>query len=475
MDMLFSDCVPCYFCCGGLRDWETTTFFVLILINRLLAITICIDIVTSLNKKKKARIKYRSETIACLVLWCSGDVESNPGPPCDDLRDFCKKMISLLVMKYFETTKEKQPSQGYYKKRPYGWPEGAFFGDPSKKCEKWERDTMLILLLDTCSHQGVDVPNEWLSLTEKYRNTLDKNCSQSEKNWIAKDLRAWVKNLRSKENVDQTFAKLLDVPEVDKNMIIKHIYEKLKRHVPDLHSDMLGSQTVEKNSDYLLVHHLDYDEQTADTSLNLSNPSWKDDVTKNYVDSNPEMIASFNDTAIKESNIYRMSSHSLGTTSATSTSTLSSHNTNSMDHDQWLDDIIVDSLSWNFTNETAFSPTDYLKNFDDNEHNFDNIGQSNNYIEQKFDYIKIHFDNTGHADETCRNKANLSKRKCTIDVVDDMRPSVAKQPAMLIEQNTGNADGASMLETETTVDGDTTLDDITQVIESDTNYLDLWD
>ena len=332
---------------------------------------------------------------------------------------------------------------------------------------------MLNLLLDTCGQQGVDVPNEWLSLTEKYRNTLDKNCCKAEKERYAGDLRAWVKKLRSREIVDQTFDKLLDVSALDKNMTIRQIFDKLKRHVPDLHSDILESQTVEKNSDDLPVHHLEYDEQTADTSLNLSIPSGKFDVTKNYVDSNPAMFPSFNDTAIMQTNMYRMSSHSLGTTSATSTSTRD--NTNTMYHDQWLDDIKVDSSSWNFTNETAFSPTDYFKNFDDNEHNFDNIEQNNNYIEQKFDYIEKHFDNIGHVDETCRNKANLSKRKCTIDVGDDMCPSVAKQPAMLIAQNTGTADGASMLETETTLDGDTTLDDITQVIESDTNYLDLWD
>ena len=80
-------------------ELPNTFFLISILTDRLRAL-LCIDIVTSLNKKKKGRLKSRSETIACLVLWCSGDVESNPGPACDDLREFSKKMISRLVIRY---------------------------------------------------------------------------------------------------------------------------------------------------------------------------------------------------------------------------------------------------------------------------------------------------------------------------------------------------------------------------------------
>lgn len=386
------------------------------------------------------------------------------GNVCDELRHFVKKMISLLVIRYWESTEGKQLSQAVYKKIPDGWPKDAWFGDPSK-CNKPERDTMLNLLLDMCLQQGIDLPDEWLSLSEKYRKTLDINCCKVEKEKYADDLRVWVKNLKSKEIVEKTFDRLLDVPAQDKNMIIAQIYGKLKRHVPDLHSDMLGSQTVrEENNVDLLVHNLEYDEQTADTSLNLSNPCGKGDATQKYVDCNSAIISSFNDTTIKKNSMYQMPTHSLETTYATtSTSTVSAENTNNIEHDQWLDDIRVDSLSWNFTDKPIFSITDYLKIFDNSEKNFDHIEQNNNYIEQNFD-------NISHVDDSCRNKTNHNKRKRTIDVCDDMRPPLTKHPAM-----SGCIDGGPRLETETTHDENIMLEDIMQVIKSDANYPDLWD
>ena len=427
-----------------IEERKRAMFLVLLLIIRLLAL-LCNGILTNLNIKKLSRTKYCSETIAGLVLWCSGDVERNPGPTCDDLRDFCKKMISLLVIRYWESVERKQFGQADYKKKPNGWPEDAWFGDPSK-CNKRDRDVMLNILLDMCFQQGVDIPDEWLTLTEKYRKALDKNCCKTEKEQCAGELRAWVKNLRSKEIVDQTFDKILDVPVLEKNVIIAQIFEKLKKHVPDLHSDMLRSQIVVKNS--IATQQLEPVRQTKDTSLNLSNSSGKNQVTDNYVapvkDTNTAVGVSSNDTTIQE-NTCSMSSNSFGFCSSgmkfsTNTLAFSKDTNTSANHDQWLDDIIVENLGWNSTNDPIISPSIYLQSSE----------------------------NSDEADNTCNkfhqsnlSKTSLGKRKCTTVTNDDDGQSAPKQ---MLTQGNGNLYD----EADTTLHN-VTLDDITQVIRTDRN------
>ena len=423
------------------EERKRAMFLVLLLIIRFLA-SLCNGILTNSNIKKLSRIKYCSETIAVIVLWCSGDVEKNPGPTCDDLRDFCKKMISLLVIRYCESVERKHFGQADYKKKPNGWPENTYFGDPSK-CNKRERDAMLNILLDMCFQQGVDIPDEWLTLTEIYKKALDKNCCKTEKEQCAGELRAWVKNLRSNEIVEQTFDKILDVPALEKNVIIAQIFEKLKKHVPDLHSDMLGSQIVEKNS--IATQQLEPARQTKDTSLDSSNSSGSNQVRDNYVatvkDTNTTVCISSNDKSTQE-NTCSMSSNSSEMTFSKNTLAFSKDSNNSANHDQWLDDIIVENLGWNSTNDPIISPSVYLQS-------------SENCDEADSTPIEFNQRNV--------SKSFLGKRKCTT-VTDDDGSSAHKQPAIVLTQGARDVSD----DADTTLDN-VTLDDITLVIRTDGN------
>ena len=403
-------------------------FHVLILLIRLVA-WFGLDSVTVLNSKKKSRLKYRSEKIAVLILWSCGDIERNPGPVSDDLRDFCKKMISLLIIEYWEC-KGGKLGQADYKRRPDEWPKDddkdnkVWFGDPSKCKNKQDRDAMLNCLLDICLRKGVKVPKEWLSLIDKYRKGLDKNCCKADKEQYARDLQTWVQRLRSSETVDQVFDRLSDVSEQDRNAILGHILDRLRQHIPDLHSNIFQSQVVEETG--VVSQHLESTRQIAETSDPVKSPSEKGEETEDnsYLggkEFKPTLNPSSSDTNVQETVIH-LTSYSSGMTSVTSP-----ENTNNVEQDSWLNnDILSDNVSWSSINVPDFSLTDYC-------------------LQNSYDV------------EDSRNSTNYLKRKCVAETGDNMGPSAAKQPAVWIAQNTGNVEDVSRHNTQT-------LDDLMQLI-----------
>ena len=134
-----------------------------------LIIVIYSSIITSSGKKLRVRNRY--EKVVMLILWRCGDIEKNPGPPIPDVRSFCKKMISLLVIKYWESKEGEELHQADYKRIPVEWPDHLLskFKDPSK-CDNETRNTMLTCLLEICIAEEVELPDEWLTLIEKIPN-----------------------------------------------------------------------------------------------------------------------------------------------------------------------------------------------------------------------------------------------------------------------------------------------------------------
>lgn len=198
--------------------------------------------------KTKARFKYTYEKASLLILWHCGDVERNPGPGLhtisDISRDFCKKMISLLIIRYWEHKEGRNLTQADYKKRPEEWAEDIWYGDPST-CTNEKRNAMLKGLCNVCLVLGVAIPNEWLVLIDKYERFKDKQCSKTEEKKYVKDLKSWLHQRRTLEAVDHVFDRLPEDSEGDKYCILRHVFERLKQHLPDLNSKILQSRKTE--------------------------------------------------------------------------------------------------------------------------------------------------------------------------------------------------------------------------------------
>ena len=215
-----------------------------------LMIMLCVNIVSDCGKKLSSRNRY--EKVVILILWRCGDIERNPGPPnavihiSDVSRDFCKKMISLLVIKYWES-KGEELGQAAYKRKPADWPENIWFGDPSK-CKKEPMNTMLKCLHETCLAEKVDVPSQWLTLIEKHKTLHSNEFNKSQKKQDADDLSTWLCELRSLETVDQLFDRLAASKDQERTRIIEHMFQKLKKYEPDLTSKNIQSRMIENES-----------------------------------------------------------------------------------------------------------------------------------------------------------------------------------------------------------------------------------
>lgn len=198
--------------------------------------------------KTNARFKYTYEEASLLILWRCGDVERNPGPGpptiSDISRDFCKKMISLLIILYWERKEGRDLAQADYKKRPKEWAKDIWYGDPST-CTNKDRNAMLKGLCNLCLVQEVAIPNEWLVLIDKYERSKDKQCSKIEKTKYAKDLKSWLRQRRTLEDVEHVFDRLNEDSEQDNDCIVGQIFERLKQHLPDLNSKIYQSRKIE--------------------------------------------------------------------------------------------------------------------------------------------------------------------------------------------------------------------------------------
>lgn len=215
-------------------------------------IVLCMRIVS--NCGKKTRLRNRYEKVLILILWRCGDIESNPGPPIADImRDFCKKMISLLVIKYWERKEGVELSRADYKRKPSRWPEHVWFGDPSTCKEKELRNTMLRHLHETCLREVVEVPNQWLTLIEKYHTLLSNGCSKSQKKQYADDLYSWLCQLRSFETADQLVERISGLPDQERNCVLQHLFKKLKEKVPDTTISQMSHETRETATETVLV------------------------------------------------------------------------------------------------------------------------------------------------------------------------------------------------------------------------------
>lgn len=211
-----------------------------------LLMVLCMSIVS--NCGKKPRLKNRYEKAVILILWRCGDVERNPGPATSDIsRDFCKKMISMLVIRYWESKEGRDLCQADYKKEPIGWPENVWFGDPST-CKNETRNTMLKSLREICLADEVEVPNQWMVLIEKYQTLQENRCDKSQKKQYATDLYSWICQLRSLETTEQLFDRLSDIAEQERDCVLEHVFKRLKQYLPDLSSESLQSRNTEKES-----------------------------------------------------------------------------------------------------------------------------------------------------------------------------------------------------------------------------------
>ena len=196
------------------------------------------------NCRRKSRLKSQYEKVTLLILWTCGDVERNPGPAISDVtRDFCKKMISLLVIQYWERKQGRKLSQADYKTKPDGWPDDIWYGDPST-CNNETRNIMLNTIRTTCIDNGVEVSTKWTSLIEKYQSIQGRQCSKQNKKEYANNLHSWLCELRSNETTDQTFDRLPEIDEQERYGILEHIFERMKQYLPDLSSQCLQSRKI---------------------------------------------------------------------------------------------------------------------------------------------------------------------------------------------------------------------------------------
>ena len=202
----------------------------------------------SSNVKKKRLLLYRCEKVTLLILWRCGDVEQNPGPALSDVtRDFCKKMISLLVVLFQNKKLGRNSGQADYKKTPDGWPDGIQYKDPSK-CTNDIRDTMLITIQQLCIRKGLQIPTRWTLLIEKYKALQRLQCNKPKKDEFASDLHSWLCQLRSIETTDQTFDRLAEIGEQERNEVLDHMIERMREYLPDLTSQRLQSQVTRSKS-----------------------------------------------------------------------------------------------------------------------------------------------------------------------------------------------------------------------------------
>ena len=209
-----------------------------------LFIVLCMTIVS--NCKKKPRLKNRYEKVVILILWRCGDIEKNPGPPISDItRDFCKKMISLLVIKYWESKEGGKLCHADYKRKPAGWPQNVEYVDPST-CKNETRIIMLKRLREFCLAEEVGIPYQWLTLIDNYQTLLSNGCDKSQKKQYADDMNSWLYELRFLETADQLFDRLPSLPDQQNGVL--HLFKQLKQYVPDLTSESLQSLMIENNS-----------------------------------------------------------------------------------------------------------------------------------------------------------------------------------------------------------------------------------
>ena len=238
-----------------------------------LMIMLCVNIVS--DCRKKLRLRNRYEKVVILILWRCGDIERNPGPPnavihiSDVSRDFCKKMISLLVIKYWESKGEKL-GQADYKKKPAYWPENVDFRDPSK-CKREPMNTMLKCLHETCLAEKVDVPSQWLTLIEKHKTLHSNEFNKLQKKQDADDLSTWLCELRSLETVDQLFDRLAASKDQERIRIIEHMFQKLKAYEPDLTSKNIQSRMIEYKS--IASQSRETEETAANTDIAVKGTS----------------------------------------------------------------------------------------------------------------------------------------------------------------------------------------------------------
>ena len=206
------------------------------LISRVLRL-ICVLYPSIASKQcgKKSRHRNLYEKVVVLILWRCGDIERNPGPPpiSDISRDFCKKMISLLVIKYWESKEGHSLCLADYKKKPVEWPENIWFGDPST-CKNETRNAMLQKLHAICITEKIQLPNQWLTLIQKYQQLTSKGCQASQRKQYADDLKSWLCELRALETADQLCDKLSEIEGPRRMDVFELVMDKLKRRMPDL-------------------------------------------------------------------------------------------------------------------------------------------------------------------------------------------------------------------------------------------------
>ena len=198
--------------------------------------------------KKKSRLKYRYEKVALLILWSCGDVEQNPGPAISDIaRDFCKKIISLLLIQYQEMKLGRKPSQADYKQKPDGWPVSIQYKDPSK-CTNEVRDAMMSTIRQLCIDSGVAIPTEWTRRIGKYQELQTRQCTKAKKEEIAGHLHSWLSRRRKIETMDQLFDSLPEMSESDRAEVLEHMIERLREFKPNLSTQNFQSQKIGSES-----------------------------------------------------------------------------------------------------------------------------------------------------------------------------------------------------------------------------------
>ena len=198
------------------------------------------------NCKKKSWLIYQYEKVTLLILWKCGDVERNPGPVISDVtRDFCKKMISLLVIQYWERKQGRKLDRADYKTKPDGWPDDIWYGDPStKECNNETRNIMLNTIRTTCINNAVAVPNKWMVLIEKYQTMQERLGSKQNKEDYANELKSWLCRQRFIETIDQMFERLPEIDTQESDEVLEHFDERRKQY----YSQCLQSRKIHPDS-----------------------------------------------------------------------------------------------------------------------------------------------------------------------------------------------------------------------------------
>ncbi|CAC5358632.1 unnamed protein product [Mytilus coruscus] len=152
----------------------------LLLIFLLLVISITSDgHHKSAKLKKYLSLKYEYDDLVLYLLWCSGDVEINPGPT------FCKirsmpasekerkwicEVCSVLVKLLKELPEQSKP-KALWKEKPTCWPTDEPFFDPNNKSKVQNDDLLsnerlLKCLMSCCDEKKICLP-------EIYRNEIN--------------------------------------------------------------------------------------------------------------------------------------------------------------------------------------------------------------------------------------------------------------------------------------------------------------